>query len=109
MAMEKGFLGSLFDMSFTEFVTTRIVHILYIIAIALSGLAALGALATGFASGSVGGILAGLIVAPILFVFWVLCARVWLEVIVVAFRIAENTGRLVEQQGGDESTAGNQQ
>jgi hypothetical protein len=103
---QKGFFASLFDMSFTEFVTTRIIHVLYIIAIVLAGIGALTILGSGFASGRGAGILGGLVLAPVMFLFWVLCARVWLEVIIVAFRIAENTGRLVEQGGGGTAAPG---
>lgn len=96
MTAKKGFFGSLFDLSFTEFVTTRIIHVLYIFAIVVAGLGALGIIGSGFASRSGAGIVGALILAPLMFLFWVLLARVWLEVIIVAFRIAENTGRLVE-------------
>jgi len=106
MSANKGFFASLFDMTFTEFVTTRIIHVLYIIAIVLAGLGALTILGSGFASGSAGGMLGALILAPLMFVFWVLWARVGLELIIVVFRIAENTGRLVEQQEGGDAAAG---
>ena len=102
----EGVFASLFDMSFTEFVTTRIIHVLYIIAIVLAGIGALSILGSGFATGRGAGILGALIVAPLMFIFWVLMSRVWLEVIIVAFRIAENTGRLVEQGEGGTAAAG---
>jgi hypothetical protein len=92
----KGFFGSLFDLSFTEFVTTRVIKVLYILAMVGAGIASFGILITFFSRGFFFGIL-GLIVSPIVFLLNVLMARIWLEVIIVLFRIAENTGRLVEQ------------
>jgi len=93
---KKGFFGSLFDLSFTEFVTTRIVAVLYVIGIIWAGIIGLAILIGGFKGGVGAGIL-GLIVAPVVFLICVLWTRVWLEVVIVFFRIAENTGRLVQQ------------
>lgn len=92
----KGFFASLFDLSFTEFVTTRIIKVLYVLAIILAAIASLAMLIGGFSRGA-GGAIMGLILAPLLFLLYVIMARVWLEVIIVLFRIAENTGRMVEQ------------
>ncbi|MCC5843569.1 MAG: DUF4282 domain-containing protein [Verrucomicrobia bacterium] len=38
-----------------------------------------------------------LILSPLLFLLYVLGARIWCEMIIVLFRIAENTSRLVEK------------
>ncbi|HLB73888.1 MAG TPA: DUF4282 domain-containing protein [Sedimentisphaerales bacterium] len=91
----KGFFGGLFDLSFTEFVTTRVIKVLYILAILISAIVALILLISGIAKGGGMAFLA-IIVSPIVFFLYVLMARIWLEVIIVLFRIAENTGRLVE-------------
>jgi len=95
--MNKNILNVIFDFSFSEFVTTRIIKVLFILAIVLAGLWALFILAVGLSSGNVGAIITALIMAPLVFFFMVICSRVWLELIIVAFRIAENTARLVEQ------------
>lgn len=96
---EKGFLGSLFDLSFTEFITTRVIKVLFILAIIFSAIAAVAMIVSGFAGGAISGIVL-LIISPILFLVYVILARVWLELIIVIFRIAENTGRLAEQSPG---------
>ncbi len=93
---QKGFFGGLFDLSFSEFVTTRVIKVLFVILIILSAIGALALLIGGIAKGGPGAFLA-IIVAPIAFILYVLGARIWLEVIIVLFRIAENTTRLVEQ------------
>ena len=92
----KGFFGSLFDLSFTEFVTTRIIKVLFVLAIIGSGIGALAVLIGGIASGGAQAFIS-IILAPIVFLLYVVLAGIWLEVIIVLFRIAENTGKLVEQ------------
>ncbi len=93
---DKGFFAVLFDFSFSEFIATRIIKVLYCISIVLAGLWAI-AIFIGCIAGGVGTAFLGLILAPLLFCFAVLCARLWLEFIIVVFRIAENTARLVDQ------------
>ena len=39
--MEKGFFGSLFDVSFSSLVTTKVIKVLYILSMILIGLMAL--------------------------------------------------------------------
>jgi uncharacterized membrane protein len=99
---EKGFLGALFDLSFSEFVTTRLVKILYILLLILVAIGLVIGLITsvislftrgGFLSG-----LMGLIFTPIGALIWVIMARVWMEIIIVVFRIAENTSDLVQMK-----------
>ena len=83
-----GFFRALFDFSFTEFVTTRLIRLLYAIGVLLAAVAALGAIVRGFNAGAGAGIVA-LIVSPLIFLLVVILARVWLEIIIVVFRIAE--------------------
>lgn len=101
---QKGLFGSLFDLSFTEFVTTRVIKVLFVLAIIISAIGALALLVGGIASG-VGTALLAIILTPIAFCLSVLGARIWLEVVIVLFRIAENTGRLVEQGKNSTSAA----
>jgi len=92
----KGFFEVLFDFSFSEFVTVRIIKILYILGIIGSGIWGLVILGGAFSQG-LGGAVLGLILAPIVFCLGVLGARVYLEIVIVMFRIAENTSILVAQ------------
>ena len=94
-----GFIASLFDLSFSEFVTPKIIRFLFMLAIALSGLGALVIVIAGFSAGTAVGILA-LLLSPVVFGLYVLLARISLELTIVVFRIAENTGDLVEQGNG---------
>lgn len=83
-------VGSLLDFSFTHFVTMRIIPILYIVAIVLAGIGSVIFAFSGFTQGAMSGIFT-LIIAPIIFAFYVVMSRIWLEFVVVVFRIAENT------------------
>lgn len=96
----KSFFSSLFDMSFSNFITPKIIRILFILAIIGSAIWALALLVAGLGSGSAGGILGGLIGAPIVFILAVILSRVYLELLLVMFRIAENTERLAERAEG---------
>lgn len=92
---EKGFFELLFDLSFSEFVTTKIIKVLYVLAIIGAVIAALTTLFGGFATKSFSGVLRGLVMTPIVFLLVTLMARIWLETLIVLFRIAENTTKLV--------------
>ena len=95
----KGLLGSLFDFSFTSFLTTKIIKFLYGIGIAVSGLVALSVVAAGLRQGIVGGV-GGLILGTLLFFLSVMYARVVLEVLIVIFRIADHTAEIARRGQG---------
>jgi hypothetical protein len=97
MGENKGFIGSLFDLSFSEFVTTRIIKLLFVLAIIGSGIGTLVLIIGTFASHSVAFGILSLVLSPLIFFIYVIVARVYLEIIIVIFRIAENTSRLVKQ------------
>lgn len=90
----KGFIGRLFDLSFSEFITTQIIKVLYVIAMIGAAVGGLVVLLGGFRSGSFMGVLTGLILAPVLFLLYVILARIWLETLIVLFRIAENISKI---------------
>ena len=92
-----GFLKTLFDFSFSSFVTTKIIKFVYILAIVLSAIGALGAIGGGFGESIGHGVLM-LILSPIIFALSVLVSRIWLEIIIVIFRIAENTTELANKK-----------
>ncbi len=95
------FFGKLFDLNFNEFITLSIIKVIYVLLIVFAGLGALGILVSFIAQGG-GAAVAGVILAPILFLLYVILARVWLEILIVIFRIAENTTELVRQGRGDQ-------
>jgi hypothetical protein len=115
-----GFIRSIFDLSFTSFVTLRVVTILYVLSLILVALYSLflafsvasgayamtGIEATGGspALGAILAVLSFLIVLPLVLALGVVYVRVVLELVVVLFRIAENTSELVRQGNPAAST-----
>ncbi len=93
----KGFFAALFDLSFTEFVTTKLIKLLFIIAILASGLGALFLLVPAIMYGSGASTILYLVIAPVVFLVSVLLSRIWLELVIVIFRIAENTTKIANQ------------
>ena len=97
----KSFATALLDFSFSEFITTKLIKIMYGILLILIGLAFIGGIISALiAMFSGGGFLRGLgllCATPIIAILYVIMARAWTELIIVLFRIAENTTELVEQ------------
>mgnify|MGYP002631792325 CR=1 FL=1 len=61
-----------------------------------AGLAALSLLVAGFMKSAVAGTVS-VKFAPLIFFLFVLFARIWCKIMMVMFRIAENTGHLAAQ------------
>jgi Domain of unknown function (DUF4282) len=93
----RGFLSSLFDLSFTSFIATKLIKVLYVLAIVGAGLAAISIAVAGFSQGTATGVLMLIIVAPLAFLAAVIYARVVLEIIIVVFRMAEHLAEIAEQ------------
>ena|ERR1700733_7710349 len=93
----RGFLRSLFDLSFTSLITVKLVKVIYVLWMIVIGLGALGSIAVAFRASHTLGFLVLFIIAPIISLFYLVMARVFLEIFVVLFRIQENTGELVTQ------------
>jgi hypothetical protein len=97
MEQKTTFFTSLFDFSFSEFITTKIIKILYGLSIVLNGFFALFLIVIGFGRSTVAGILMLLIVAPLVFLLGVIYTRVLLENMIVLFRIGENIQEIAKQ------------
>lgn len=97
MSEEKGFFSSLFDLSFDEFITMRIVRVLFILGIIGSGILALSFIISGFAGDNPAMGILFLLLSPVVFFLYVIMVRVWLEIVLVIFKIAENTNQLVKK------------
>ncbi len=82
-----GLVGALFDFSFSDLLTPKIVKILYAAGVALAFLGALAFIGAGFHRGAGAGVVA-LIVSPVVFLLYALVARVSTEILIVLFRIA---------------------
>ena len=104
---KEGSSESLFDISFTAFITTRIVKLLYILAIVVAGLMSLALVIGGarFHPNESGGVFALFSAAPLFFLISVILARVVLESIIVMFRIGEHAAEIADQGGRGSSAA----
>ena len=90
MENKKGFLGTLFDLSFSEIITLKLIKILYCIGIAIAALAACWLVFNAFFQTFAMGLL-HLILAPIVFFLLVIISRIKMELFVALFKIEENT------------------
>jgi hypothetical protein len=84
-----GFLQTLFDFSFNHFFTPKIIKPLYGLAIFSAGLIAILFIIFGFSVSPGFGIFTLLIGAPLIFLLAVICSRIYLELMMAIFRIAD--------------------
>jgi hypothetical protein len=96
----KGFLSSLFDYSFSYFVTPRIIKILYVLATILISLWTLLLVLAAFQASSGFGAVMLLVGGPLFFLLSMIYARVILELIIVFFRINGNVQEIRDGHGG---------
>ena len=90
------FLGSLFDFSFSEFVTIKIIRGLYGLGIIGSALFAVFLVFGSFSKSVLIGIISLVIIGPIVFLIGVLLCRIYLEILIVIFRISEDVREIVQ-------------
>jgi hypothetical protein len=93
-ADSKGFLSALFDFSFTSFVTTRIIKVLYVLIMILTILSALVFTVSAFNVTATFGFLTLIIGAPLFILVVMAFWRLILEAFIVVFRIADDLREL---------------
>ena len=96
----RSFFSSLFDYSFSSFVTPRIIRILYVLATILISLWTLALVLAGFNISSGAGLVMLVVVGPLLFLISMIYARVGLELIIVFFRINGNVQEIRDERTG---------
>ena len=96
----ESFFGSLFDYSFSSFVTPRIIKILYVLATIMISLWTLFLVLAGFNVSSGAGLVMLVIVGPLFFVVSMIYARVVLELVIVFFRINGNVQEIRDERIG---------
>jgi len=94
---ERGFLATLFDFSFTDFVTPGVLKLLYTIGLLAALFGSVRFIGAGFGRGIWTG-LGAIVLAPVLFVVYSLLARVVVELVMVFFRIAEHMEIIAERE-----------
>lgn len=103
---EKGLSAGLFDLSFTTFITTKIAKALYVIGIVIQFMGLCGFVAYMIFSGNVLSTTekALFVLSPLLFFAYLICWRVFMELIVVVFRIAEHLRDISKATAGQMKT-----
>lgn len=99
----KGFFGALLDFSFSSFVTTRLIKVLYVlwlIGLALGALGGLAGAAMNVVNGQIINGVISLVVLPFALVAGLILGRMWHELIIVQFRIAENLEEINKKTRG---------
>jgi len=93
----RGFLGALFDFSFTSFVTTRIIKVLYVLILVLASITALIYTIVAFRLSAAFGLLTLVIGDPLFIIIVMAFWRLILEAFIVMFRVAEDIRALRER------------
>lgn len=95
MSQRKTFIESLFDISFNSYVAIKVIGILYIIAVAVISLGCFALLIGSFGSGGMN-IIYGLIGTPLVWMLYVILARIGLESLVASIKTSENTTQMLD-------------
>jgi hypothetical protein len=96
----KGFFSSLFDYSFSSFVTPRIIKVLYVLATIVISLWTLLLVLAAFNASDGFGVLMLVIGGPLTFLISMIYARVFLELVIVFFRINGNVQEIRDGRSG---------
>lgn len=82
------FFRAMFDLSFREFITPRIIQIVFVVMLILAAIGVLGIIVAAFEGGAGSGVLT-LILSPLIFLVAALFIRIYLEMVILLFRIYE--------------------
>jgi uncharacterized membrane protein YvbJ len=92
----QGFFASLFDFSFSSFVTGKLIKLLYVLAMILVAVATV--IVVVQLQNQPNPIpLVSIIAAPIVFFLYLILIRVQLEILIVVFRMYEHVAEIAEQ------------
>jgi hypothetical protein len=91
-------MDAFFDLSFSKAITPTIIKWLYLFGALACALAVGSGVFTAFSIGFTAGLFA-MLVAPVLFLFYILVMRVFLELMQAIFRIADSLKRIEQQSG----------
>ncbi len=101
----QSFFSGLFDFSFREYVTPKIIRVIFVILIVFAAIGALLRCSISSARGGGFGIVFGIIFAVVGFFLYVILFRIYLEVVSALFRINDNIATLVQLSGGTPTVA----
>ena len=96
-AQAKGFIGSIFDFSFESFVTPKIVKLVYFLMLVGVAIGSLFMLVSGLYQGGTSAVIA-LIGAPIMLILGAVISRVYVELVMLAFKMLETLQKIESKQ-----------
>lgn len=97
---QENFLRALFDTRFTTLITPKVIRVLYIIAIIAIGIGAIFTVIAAFSQSAGLGFLTLIVLAPLGFLLYVIIARIYLEIVIVLFKINESAQAIAHNTGG---------
>lgn len=100
---QRGVVASLFDVTFTSLIGTKLVRVLYVLAMVWVGLTALFYIFLGFHTSPIAGLAVLFIVAPLISLILLGVTRLAFEVYIAIFQLVANTNELVAQGRRDRS------
>ena len=96
-AGQKNFFASLFDFSFTSFINSRVIKVLYVLVVIMTVLGALVSTFAAFKVNATLGLLTLVIVDPLYVIIVLTLWRLFLEALIVFFRMGEDVRALRER------------
>ena len=97
---QSSFISTLFDLTFTRFISETLISVLYMVAVILAGIAVIVGVITAFTNEIIYGV-TSLVLAPIIFFIYVIAVRVLFEFVIVIFRIADHARQIAENTGNE--------
>lgn len=88
--VRRGFFESLMDTRFDSLITPKLISFLYVVSMVVLAIGVLVVVVAGFAAKPGSGVIA-LILAPLGALIYLIVIRLWLELIVVTFKIRDAT------------------
>jgi hypothetical protein len=98
----KGFIRSLYDFSFSSFVTLRVIRVLYVLITILYSLAALLVFIGALVRHTPADIVLAFIIVPIGYLIYLTFARIAMEILMVLFNIGKDV-RSIRERGERQS------
>jgi hypothetical protein len=84
------FFQALFDFSFRDFITSKLIKSLFAFGVVVGGIFSAINIITSFGK-SIGAGFLMLVLTPIVYLLGVIVLRIWLEFVMIIFKIEENT------------------
>lgn len=94
----KSFLRSLYDFSFSSFITLRVIRVLYVLITIIYSLVALLAFVAALYKHTAADIVGAIIVIPLAYLIYLTFARIGLEILMVIFNIGKDV-RAIRERG----------